>query len=59
MFLNAYYSQNYASIEVSWVRLPVTADFFTFLYFRFKTSKFIYFQLEARCFQDLYPLIES
>ena len=28
--------------EVSWVRLPVTAGFFTFLYFRLITSKFIY-----------------
>ena len=35
--------------EVSWVRLPVTAGFFTFLYFRLITSKFIYFQREARC----------
>ena len=30
--------------EVSWVRLPATAGLFTFLYFRFITSKFIYFQ---------------
>ena len=29
--------------EVSWVRLPATAGFFTFLYFRLITSKFIYF----------------
>ena len=35
--------------EVSWVRLPATAGFFTFLYFRLITSKFIYFQREARC----------
>ena len=28
--------------EVSWVRLPATAGFFTFLYFRLITSKFIY-----------------
>ena len=28
--------------EVSWVWLPVTAGFFTFLYFRLITSKFIY-----------------
>ena len=39
--------------EVSWVQLPVTAGFFTFLYFRLITSKFIYFQHEARCFQHL------
>ena len=26
--------------EVSWVRLPATASFFTFLYFRLITSKF-------------------
>ena len=37
--------------EVAWVRLPVTASFFTFLYFRLITSKFIYFQCEARCSQ--------
>ena len=35
--------------EVSWVRLLVTTDFFTFLYFRLITSEFIYFQREARC----------
>ena len=28
--------------EVSWVRLPVTAGLFTFLYFRLITSKFLY-----------------
>ena len=28
--------------EVSWVRLPLTAGFLTFLYFRLITSKFIY-----------------
>ena len=28
--------------EVSWVRLPATAGFFTFLYFCLITSKFIY-----------------
>ena len=37
--------------EVSCVRLLATAGFFTFLYFRHITSKFIYFQREARCFQ--------
>ena len=37
--------------EVSWVRLPATAGFFIFLYFRLITSKFIYFQREARSFQ--------
>ena len=31
--------------EVSWVRLPATAGFFTFLYFRLITSKFIYIWL--------------
>ena len=30
--------------EVSWVQLPVTAGFFTFLYFHLITSKFIYLQ---------------
>ena len=35
--------------EVSWVGLPATAGFFTFLYFRLITTKFIYFQREARC----------
>ena len=39
--------------EVSWVQLPVTAGFFTFLYFRLITSKFIYFQREARCSEHL------
>lgn len=29
--------------------LLVTASLFTFLYFHLKTSKFIYFQHEARC----------
>ena len=38
--------------EVSWVRLPVAAGFFTFLYFHFITSKFFYFQCEARCSQQ-------
>ena len=28
--------------EVSWVQLPVTAGFFTFLYFHIITSKFLY-----------------
>ena len=28
--------------EVPWVRLPVTADLFTFLYFYLITSKFLY-----------------
>ena len=36
-------------LEVSWVLLLATACFFTFLYFRLITSKFIYFQHEARC----------
>ena len=35
--------------ELSWVRLPVTASLFTFLYFRPITYKFLYFQREARC----------
>ena len=34
--------------EVSWVQLLAAAGIFTFLYFHFMTSKFIYFQLEAR-----------
>ena len=33
--------------EVSWVRLPVTAGFFTFLYLRLITSKFIYVIVRA------------
>ena len=33
---------------VSWVRLPATASFFTFLYFCPITSKLIYFQREAK-----------
>ena len=38
----------------SWlVRLPVAAGLFTFLYFHLKTSKFIYFQREARCSEHL------
>ena len=28
--------------EMSWVRLPATAGFFSFLYFRLITSEFIY-----------------
>ena len=36
----------------AWVRLPVTAGLFTFLYFHLITSKFIYFQREARCFEQ-------
>ena len=39
--------------EVSWVRLPATAGFFTFLYFHLITSKSIYFQREARCSEHL------
>ena len=39
--------------EVSWVRLPATAGFFTFLYLRLITSKFIYFQREARCSEHI------
>ena len=35
--------------EVSWVWLLVTAGLFTFLYFCHITSKFIFFQHEARC----------
>ena len=34
--------------EVSWVQLPATVGLFTLLYFRLITSKFIYFQHEAR-----------
>ena len=39
--------------EVSWVRLPATASLFNFLYFRLITSKFLYFQREARCSEHL------
>ena len=39
--------------EVSWVRLPATAGFFTFLYFCLITSKFNYFQRETRCSEHL------
>ena len=39
------------SEEVSWVRLPATAGFFAFFHFFLITSKFIYFQRGARCFQ--------
>ena len=42
------------SSQVSWVRLPATAGFFTFLYFRPITSKFIYFQREARFSKQLF-----
>ena len=38
--------------EVSWVRPQVTAGFFIFLYFHPITSKFLYFQHEARCSQQ-------
>ena len=49
--------------ELSWVRLPVTAVFFTFLYFCL-TSKLIYFQREARCSEHvwsncLYNVVEQ
>ena len=39
--------------KVPWVRLPATAGLFTFLFFRLITSKFIYFQREARCSEQL------
>ena len=45
--------------EVSWVQLPVTAGFFTFLYFHLTTSKFIYFQREARCFEYLASFVKN
>ena len=38
--------------DVSWVWLPAAAGLFTFLSFRITTSKFIYFQLETRCFEQ-------
>ena len=38
--------------EVSWVRLPATAGFFTFLYFHLITSKLI--RHEARCSEQWY-----
>ena len=39
--------------EVSWVRLLVTAGFFTFLYFRLITSKFIYVIETLNCSQKV------
>ena len=41
------------SSQVSWVPLPATASFFTFLYFHLIISKFIYFQCEARCSEQI------
>ena len=35
--------------EVFWIQLPAAAGLFTFLYFCLITSKFIYFQHEAKC----------
>ena len=43
--------------EVFWVQLPATASFFTFLYFHLITSKFIYFQREARCSEQIRNVI--
>ena len=43
--------------EVYWVQLPVTAGFFTFLYFRLMTSKFIFFQREAKCSEQQYIVV--
>ena len=43
--------------EVSWVRPSATFAFFTFLYFYLITSKFIYFQHEARCSEQIYNKI--
>ena len=43
--------------EVSWVRLPATAGFFTFLYFRVITSKFIYKSAVAEhAWQNHHPI---
>ena len=39
--------------EMSWVWLPVAVGLFTFLYFCLITSKFIYFQSEARSSEHL------
>ena len=39
--------------EVSWVRLLGAACLFTFLFFCLITSKFIYFQCETRCSEQL------
>ena len=38
-------------------RLPATPGFFTFLYFCLITSKFIYFQREARCSENPYQIL--
>ena len=38
---------------VSWVRLSAAAGTFTFLYFRLITSKFLYFQCEPRCSEQV------
>ena len=40
--------------EVSWVRLLAATGLFAFLYLRLITSKFIYFQHEARCSEQVY-----
>ena len=42
-----------------WVWLPATASFFTFLYFCLSTSKFIYFQHEARCSEHSWTMNEA
>ena len=47
----------YEAKEVSLVRLPVTAGFFIFLYFRLIISKFIYFQHEARICEQIYSSV--
>ena len=39
--------------EVSWVGLPAADSLFTSLYFCLITSKFIYFQHEARCSEQI------
>ena len=43
--------------EVSWVQLPATAGFFTFLYFRLITSKFIYYFLSQHVILGLKMII--
>ena len=43
--------------ELSWVQLPVAAGLFTFLYFCLITSKFLYFQHEARCSEHLLAVV--
>ena len=45
--------------EVSWVQPSAAAGLFTFLYFHIITSKFIYFQREARCSEQMLCITAS